>query len=309
MTDAKKLAVYLSVTVACGAVVGLVGFFVSDPGHAGTVSLNLDCVRDHLGEPIGKLDMLIQCEETTKAFMTPIASLRTSRTVPVAMTASTDIPRSDMEKDMREIRSQVLGSDHATDLGPNKYDARQVESSPVFQHALELTRRVLEPQRPDSLNAFNNVPAAMEKAVVDLTNKVFSPELKQTIKAINEFAVKLGDVGKGATAELLKMDANDLKRHLFAATVAVAASISSKTATFRRGQLLHACPPPPPLFPLLPPNQRCGSMVREIIPNHSSVLHGCTPFPHASKCFRSSCMRLRFRSNLSDVRLKKPLAM
>merc|ERR1711992_376867 len=66
-----------------------------------------------------------------------------------------------------------------------------------------------------------------EKAVLKLTNLIFSPELKQTIKDVNEFAVKLGDVGREAAAELSKMDVNDLKRHLFTGTVAVAPSIAS----------------------------------------------------------------------------------
>merc|ERR1719277_1780127 len=135
---------------------------------------------------------------------------------------------------MFKIRSQVLGSDSAHGLGPNKYAdtlRHQVESNPTFQQALELTRSVLEPRLPDSPKAFTNVPASMEKAVVKLTNQVFSSELKKTIKAVNKFAAKFGDFGKEAVAELSKMDADDLKRHLFVGTVAVATSLSPSLAS------------------------------------------------------------------------------
>merc|ERR1712019_328911 len=88
-----------------------------------------------------------------------------------------------------------------------------------------------EPQRPDALNAFNNVPAEMEKAVVALTRQVFSPKLQQTIKALNKYAAQIGDIGRGAAAELSKMDVSDFKRHLFAGTVAVAASLSPSVAS------------------------------------------------------------------------------
>merc|ERR1711972_130280 len=71
----------------------------------------------------------------------------------------------------------------------------------------------------------------MGNAVVALTNKVFSPEIKQTIKAVNKFAAKFGDFGKGAAAELSKMDVDDLKRHLFVGTVAVATSLSPSLAS------------------------------------------------------------------------------
>jgi hypothetical protein len=287
MTDARRYAIRFVITVALGAVVGLVGFFVSDPGHAGpgagTVTLNLDCVRDHLAKPdqrseilmlTGKLEMLNQCAvaiipggAVTKSFlpqvapqrfsghpnpisgamagsidipnaerekdmaeMTPTASQRFSghRTpVSVAMTESTDIPLAEKEKDMFEIRSRVLGSEREYGLGPNDYAVElrhKVESNPMFQHAVELTRRVLEPERPGSLNAFKNVPASMEKSVVALTRQIFSPELKQTINALKKYAAKLGGVGLGAATELSKMDAGDIKRHLFVGIAAVAAS-------------------------------------------------------------------------------------
>jgi photosystem II PsbM protein len=265
MTDAKKYAARVAITVAVGAVVGVVCFFVSDPGHAGTaaavgtVTLNLDCVREHLGSAdseAGKLEMLNQCETAinpgktlAKSFsMAPVAAQRLGahrNPVPVAMTAEQDhstmnlganlpkIPVAQQEKDLSEIRSQVLGSERANGLGANNYAATlrsQVESNPLIQQALELTRRVLEPERPDSFKAFSNVPASMEKAVVALTRQVFSPELKQTMDALNKFAAKLGGVGRGAAAELSKMNVNDVKRHLFASTVAVAASLSPSAA-------------------------------------------------------------------------------
>jgi len=158
---------------------------------------------------------------------------------PVAMTGSADIPDAEKEKDMREIRNRVLGPDNnvlglGLGLGESNWAGNyryETETNPTLSHAVELTRSVLEPQRRDSSNAFNNVPASMEKAVLKLTNLIFSPELKQTIKDVNKFAVKLGDVGREAAAELSKMDVNDLKRHLFTGTVAVAASLAPSIAS------------------------------------------------------------------------------
>jgi hypothetical protein len=274
MADAKKYAVRLAIAITLGVVVGLVGFFVSDPGHAGvaagagTLTLNLDCVRSHLTTPNGKLEMLNECEvainpgkELTKSFMPqaapqrfsghryPVRGAMTGGTViphaekekdmaemppiapqrfsPVAMAESTDISEAEKEKDMLEVRSRVLGLESAYGLGPNNYAValrHQVEGNPMFQHAVELTRHVLEPEKPDSLNAFKNVPAPMEKTVVALTQQIFKPDLKQTIKDLNNYAAKLGGVGRGAAAELSKMDAGDVKRHLFAGIAAFAAS-------------------------------------------------------------------------------------
>merc|ERR1712050_504546 len=146
------------------------------------------------------------------------------------MTATVDISEMQKEKDMLEIRKQVLGLEREVGLGPNNYAValrHQAESNPIFQQAVELTRRGLEPQRPDSLNAFRNVPPSMEKEVVALTRQIFSQDIKKTIKGLKKYGTKLGGVGDGAAAELSQMDANDLRRHLFAGTVAVAFCCSS----------------------------------------------------------------------------------
>jgi len=132
--------------IIVGALVGIVGFFVLEPlinsrtSNSAIVSFDLDCVRDHLGDRIGSLDVATRCEvgnpghgaAVAKAFagLTPQlrhdAAQRTPYAGPVMSSAEPHATRGDMLKRVAatfalSVALKSAPAAHAEGVLPDKF--------------------------------------------------------------------------------------------------------------------------------------------------------------------------------------------
>jgi eukaryotic-like serine/threonine-protein kinase len=101
------------------------------------------------------------------------------------------------------------------------------QAGPLFARALEIRRRVLGPEHPDTLKSMNDVGTILEeqgryaeaeklhRQLLEIRRRALGPDHADTLISMNSLANSLGEQGRYADAEKLIRQAVDIERRVF----------------------------------------------------------------------------------------------
>merc|ERR1711933_326909 len=91
-------------------------------------------------------------------------------------------------------------------------------ASPAVQQMMATRAASSRPSAP----VMSTSQQKAKKEAIELTHQVFGPDAEKRIAALKDFAAKCGEKCREGATQLMKMDVEEIKRHMFVAASTVA---------------------------------------------------------------------------------------